>query len=173
MPTSALAYLECSACATVYDAQHLHSVCPHCSRPLLARYDLALAARTLSAATLASRPATMWRYAEVLPVQRRDAIISLGEGFTPLRAASRLGLQIGCPRTFIKDESLNPTGSFKARGLSAAVSRACELGATALAIPSAGNAAGALSAYAAAAGVPAHVYMPADVPLAFRAECVA
>src|SRR6185436_5319443 len=104
-------------------------------------------------------------------VQSDAALFSLGEGWTPLVHAGRLGEQIGCANTYIKDESLNPTGSFKARGLSAAVSRAYELGARELAIPSAGNAAGAMSAYAAAAGLPAHVFMPADVPLAFRAEC--
>jgi threonine synthase len=113
----------------------------------------------------------MWRYREVLPVQDDAAIISLGEGWTPLVHARDLGKQIGCSGTYIKDESLNPTGSFKARGLSAAVSRAYELGAKELAIPSAGNAAGAMSAYAAVVGLPAHVFMPADVPLAFRAEC--
>jgi threonine synthase len=113
----------------------------------------------------------MWRYEEVLPVRDDAAVLSLGEGWTPLVRAARLGERIGCANTYIKDESLNPTGSFKARGLSAAVSRAYELGARELAIPSAGNAAGAMSAYAAAAGLPAHVFMPADVPLAFRAEC--
>src|SRR6185436_3665152 len=104
-------------------------------------------------------------------VQSDAALFSLGEGWTPLVHAGRLGEQIGCANTYIKDESLNPTGSFKARGLSAAVSRAYELGAQQLAIPSAGNAAGAMSAYAAAAGLPAHVFMPADVPLAFQTEC--
>jgi threonine synthase len=113
----------------------------------------------------------LWRYAEVLPVERTDAVLDLGEGFTPLHHVARLGHKIGCPQTYIKDESLNPTGSFKARGLAVAVSRAYELGAKEIAIPSAGNAAGAMSAYAARAGLPAHVFMPADVPMLFRTEC--
>ena len=107
----------------------------------------------------------------MLPVQHSEAVLNLGEGFTPLLHAERLGNSIGCVQTYIKDESLNPTGSFKARGLSVAVSRAYELGAKEVAVPSAGNAAGAMSAYAAAAGLPAHVFMPADVPMLFRTEC--
>ncbi|MCB0186376.1 MAG: pyridoxal-phosphate dependent enzyme, partial [Caldilineaceae bacterium] len=106
-----------------------------------------------------------------MPVQRRDAMIRLGEGWTPLVRANRLGQTIGCANTLVKDESLNPTGSFKARGLAMAVSRAYELGAKELAIPSAGNAAGAMSAYAAAVGMPAYVYMPKDVPATFQVEC--
>ncbi|MDI9549916.1 MAG: threonine synthase, partial [Chloroflexota bacterium] len=129
------------------------------------------AARTLTKQGLAQREATLWRYAEVLPVQDPAFIVSLGEGWTPLLDARRLGEAIGCLHTLIKDESLNPTGSFKARGLSVAVSRAWELGAPSLAIPSAGNAAGAMSAYAATAGLPAHVFMPQDVPASFRVEC--
>ena len=168
---SALAHLECGYCARRVDAGALANLCPACGKPLLARYDLNAAARTLTKQALAQRAAALWRYAEVLPVQDPAFIISLGEGWTPLVDARRLGGAIGCPRTLIKDESLNPTGSFKARGLSVAVSRAWELGAASLAIPSAGNAAGALSAYAAAAGLPAHVFMPQDVPASFRVEC--
>jgi threonine synthase len=149
----------------------LLNLCPVCSKPLLARYDLERAAQTLTPSILQGRPPTLWRYREVLPVQHLDAAADLGEGWTPLVHAQRLGQQIGCNNTYIKDESLNPTGSFKARGLSMAVNRAHELGATALAIPSAGNAAGAMAAYAAAVGLPAHVFMPADVPQTFRTEC--
>ncbi len=170
---STLQHLECGLCGQQYPADRLMNLCPECARPLLARYDLERAATTLTPQALQARRNDMWRYAEVLPVQSPDAIISLGEGWTPLMHTPRLGQALNCPRTFVKDESLNPTGSFKARGLSCAVSRAHELGATALAIPSAGNAAGAMSAYAAAVGLPAHVFMPADVPLAFRAECQA
>jgi len=147
------------------------NLCPACGKPLLVRYDLQKAAQTMTKAALKTRAASLWRYEEVLPVQRRDAMISLGEGWTPLHWAARLGEQIGCRNTLIKDESLNPTGSFKARGLCMAVSRAYELGAQELAIPSAGNAAGAMSAYAAAVGLPAHVFMPKDVPLMFQVEC--
>jgi threonine synthase len=171
MPESTLTHLECPACGAHHDADQLHNLCPRCGKPLLARYDLERAARTLTPEALAGREPTLWRYREVLPVRDPDFILSLGEGGTPLAHAAWLGEQIGCPDTFIKDESLNPTASFKARGLSMAVSRALELGAEALAIPSAGNAAGAMSAYAALAGLPAHVFMPADAPLAFRAEC--
>jgi threonine synthase len=160
-------------CGATYAPAQLLNLCPACGRPLLARYDLARAAATLTPEALAGRAPNMWRYAEVLPVQDKRFQISLGEGWTPLARAGRLGERIGCPNTYVKDESLNPTGSFKARGLSAAVSRAYELGARELAIPSAGNAAGAMSAYAAAVGLPAHVFMPADVPQPFRAECQA
>jgi len=173
MTRSTLSHLECGACAATYDPEQLRNLCPACGKPLLARYDLRTAAATLTRAALATRRADMWRYREMLPVRDDAAILCLGEGWTPLARAARLGQQIGCANTLIKDESLNPTGSFKARGLSAAVSRAYELGARELAIPSAGNAAGAMSAYAALAGLPAHVFMPADVPVAFRAECKA
>jgi threonine synthase len=168
---STLTHLECGRCGATYDAGQLMNLCPACSKPLLVRYDLARAATTLTPAALRDRPATLWRYEEVLPVQQRKAVLTLGEGWTPLIRAGSLGRALGCPQTLIKDESLNPTGSFKARGLCMAVSKAVELGATALAIPSAGNAAGAMSAYAAAAGLPAHVFMPADVPSTFRVEC--
>lgn len=168
---STLTHLECGQCGTTYEPNQLINLCPECGKPLLARYDLAKAAKTLTPETLSERPPTLWRYEEVLPVQNRDAILSLGEGWTPLIRADSLGQAIGCANTLIKDESLNPTGSFKARGLSLAVSRAYELGAKEVAIPSAGNAAGAMSAYAAAAGLPAHVFMPSDVPLTFRVEC--
>jgi threonine synthase len=147
------------------------NLCPACSKPLLARYNLQQAARTLTKEALGQRPATLWRYEEVLPVQDPAAMLTLGEGWTPLFHTPRLGERIGCANTYIKDESLNPTGSFKARGLCLAVSRAYELGARELAIPSAGNAAGAMCAYAAMVGLPAHVFMPADVPQTFQVEC--
>lgn len=171
MTRSTLTHLECSACGTHYAPDHLMNLCPTCAKPLLARYDLRRAAATLTPAALATRAATLWRYEEVLPVQNATAIISLGEGWTPLLAVPRLGARLGLERLLMKDESPNPTGSFKARGISAAISRAYELGATAVAIPSAGNAASALCAYAAAIGLPAHVFMPADVPRAFQIEC--
>jgi threonine synthase len=173
MPISTLTHLECGMCGAAYAATQLINLCPACARPLLARYDLERAARTLTRESLATRRASLWRYAEVLPVQDLAAAADLGEGWTPLIHAARLGAEVGLAQLYIKDESLNPTGSFKARGLTMAVNRARELGATALAIPSAGNAAGAMAAYAAALGMPAHVFMPADVPLPFRAECAA
>ncbi|MCO6450730.1 MAG: threonine synthase [Caldilineales bacterium] len=171
MSDSVLTHLECAACGHVHDPDRLWNLCEVCGKPLLARYDLEKAAQTMTKTALAQRPFGLWRYAEVLPVRAANARIHLGEGGTPLIAAADLGELIGCPATLIKDESLNPTGSFKARGLGVAVSRTYELGATELAIPSAGNAAGAMSAYAAAAGLPAHVFMPADVPMTFRVEC--
>ncbi len=171
MIESTLTHLECGMCAATYAAEQLLNLCPACARPLLARYDLARAAATLTPEALSGRAPTLWRYAEVLPVRDPAHRLSLGEGWTPLIHAARLGERLGCPNTFVKDESLNPTGSFKARGLCLAVSRAAELGARELAIPSAGNAAGAMSAYAALAGLPAHVFMPADVPQPFQAEC--
>jgi threonine synthase len=170
---STLTHLECGMCGAEYDAEQLINLSPCCGRPLLARYDLERTARTLTKEALATRPASLWRYGELLPVRDPGNIIDLGEGWTPLLHASRLGAQIGCPNTLIKDEGLNPTGSFKARGQAVAVSRARELGARAVAVPSAGNAAGAMAAYAAAAGMEAHVFMPADVPHSFRAECAA
>jgi threonine synthase len=168
---STLTHLECGKCGKTYAADRLMNLCTECSRPLLARYDLNKAAETLTKEALKSRAPSLWRYEEVLPVQQRESMIQLGEGWTPLLRAGSLGAEIGCPNTLIKDESLNPTGSFKARGLCMAVSRAYELGARQLAIPSAGNAAGAMSAYAAAVGLPAYVFMPRDVPAMFQVEC--
>ncbi len=164
-------HLECSVpCnAAAYDPRSEQHLCT-CGAPLLARYDLA-AARTWSKDSLKERAANMWRYREVMPLFGGETPLTLGEGWTPLVHARRLGAQLGLSRLFIKDESLNPTNSFKARGLSAAVTRASYLGATALFVPSAGNAANALAAYAAAAGIPAHVFMPKDVKVPFIREC--
>jgi threonine synthase len=149
--------------------EELQNLCD-CGGPLLARYDLSVAARTLTPEALRGRAATMWRYAEVLPSR---APVSLGEGMTPLISAARLGEKLGLEGLFVKDEGLNPTGSFKARGMSAAVSRAKELGAKALAAPTAGNAGGALAAYAAQAGIPCVIVMPVDTPAANVMECEA
>ncbi|MDE2234496.1 MAG: threonine synthase [Gammaproteobacteria bacterium] len=166
---SCLIDLECSACGLAHRADQLQKLCSSCGMPLLARYDTARAASTLTRAALSCRRADMWRYQEMLPLQDDDFMLALGEGWTPLLKA-RFGERIGCPSTYIKDESLNPTGSFKARGLAMAVSRAWELGAKTLAIPSAGNAGSALAAYSAAAGLQAHVFIPSDAPKAFAAE---
>jgi len=165
-------HLECAACATQYPAGRLHNLCEKCGKPLLVRYDLSRAAKTLTKESLSSRVSTMWRYREVMPVDSDDNIVTLGEGWTPLFHAKRLGQSLGMGELYIKDESLNPTQSFKARGMSAAVSMAKELGVTKVAAPSAGNAAGALAAYAAKAGMEAHLFMPRDTPRANVVECI-
>jgi threonine synthase len=168
---STLSHLQCSACGRQQDAERLHTLCPECGKVLLARYDLTRARRTLSRETVADRPRGMWRWQELLPVRDGRHRVSLGEGDTPLLPVPRLGQTVGLKRLLLKDEGSNPTGSFKARGLSAAVSRAVELGVRELAIPTAGNAGGALAAYAARAGVGAHVYMPVDAPELNKKEC--
>jgi threonine synthase len=147
----------------------LQNLCT-CGGPLLARYDLPEAAKSMRLGALLEREASMWRYAEVLPP---GPAVSLGEGMTPVIAAPRLGAHLGVPQLFVKDEGLNPTGSFKARGLSAAVTCAKNLGAKSLAIPTAGNAGGALAAYAARAAIPCVIVMPSDTPLANVMECTA
>jgi threonine synthase len=164
-------HLECAACGARHEARRLHNLCVQCGKPLLVRYDLERASRTLTKESLKSRRSDLWRYMEVLPVEREENIVSLGEGWTPLLRAERLGRALDLNELYIKDESLNPTQSFKARGMSAAVSMALELGARKLAAPSAGNAAGALAAYAARAGLEAHIFMPRDTPRANVVEC--
>lgn len=164
-----VSHLSCAACGQSYPPNRLYNLCERCQKPLLVHYDLDRVA--LATRQLADRPASLWRYREVLPVERAENVISLGEGWTPLLHAQRLGRQLGLSRLYIKDEALNPTASFKARGMAVAVSMAKELGVKKLAVPSAGNAAGALAAYAARAGLEAHIFMPRDVPLANRLEC--
>src|SRR5262245_27558711 len=171
-PASQLSHLECTACGRREDADRLHTVCPACGKVLYARFDLAAARRALPRDALRDRAATLWRYRELLPVRAAAAIVTLGEGMTPLLPVPRLGATLDCPALLVKEEGLNPTGSFKARGQAVAVSRAVELGAHALAIPSAGNAGGAMAAYAARAGVPAYVFMPRDVPTVNAVECL-
>ena len=164
-------HLECSApCgAAAYDPRVEQHLCV-CGAPLLARYDLD-AARAWQKQSLIGRERTMWRYRELMPLFDGETPITLGEGWTPLLHATRIGESLGLSRLFVKDESLNPTNSFKARGLSAAVTRAAHLGAKVLSVPSAGNAANAMAAYAAAAGLSARVFMPRDVKVPFIREC--
>jgi len=164
-------HLECSVpCgAGSYDPRVEQHLCS-CGAPLLARYDLD-AARAWEKESLATRAPNMWRYRELMPLFDGQEPLTLGEGWTPLLHAPRLGAELGLERLFIKDESLNPTNSFKARGLSAAVTKASHLGAKVLSIPSAGNAANAMAAYAAAAGIEARVFMPRDVKVPFIREC--
>ena len=164
-------YLECSLCGTQFPAGRIHNLC-ECGGPLLVFYDLEEIRGQWSRDQLPQGPDSMWRYAPVLPA-RAESIVSLGEGMTPLIYATRLGAGMGASDLWIKDEGLNPTGSFKARGLSCAISMAVDLGIRKVAIPSAGNAASALSAYAAAAGLEAYIFMPKDVPQANYIECKA
>ncbi|MGH9971126.1 MAG: threonine synthase [Pyrinomonadaceae bacterium] len=164
-------HLECAACGLEHEAQRLQNLCGKCGKPLLVRYDLERAGSCLTRESLNSRQADMWRYREVLPVENDENIVTLGEGWTPMLRVERLGQRVGLPELYIKDESQNPTQSFKARGMAAAVSMAKELGARKLAVPSAGNAAGALAAYAARAGLECFIFMPADTPRANIVEC--
>ena len=167
---STLTNLECSrsTCAQVLDRTRAHQLCPVCSAPLLARYDLATARRTLTREALRSRESSMWRYEEVMPP---GPLVTLGEGMTPLIHARRLGEQLGLDRLYIKDEGQNPTASFKARGLSAAVTMAKALGIQTIALPTAGNAGGAAAAYAAHAGIKCVIAMPSDTPAVIILEC--
>ena len=168
---SYFSHLECSVpCgAAAFEPRVEQHLCT-CGAPLLARYDLAKA-RNWRPESLSGRVASMWRYRELLPLFAGEEPTTLGEGWTPLLHARRLGEELGLERLLVKDESLNPTNSFKARGLSAAVTRAVALRPPALSVPTAGNAGNALAAYAAAAGVPAHVFMPRDVKAPFILEC--
>jgi threonine synthase len=165
-------HLECaSGCgAGPFDSRGRHFLCPSCGLPLLARYDLA-AARAWSRDSLIGREPSMWRYRELMPLLPGDEPVTLGEGLTPLLHARRLGATLGLDRLFIKDESLNPTNSFKARGQSAAITRAKALGATTIALPTAGNAGNAAAAYSAAAGLECQVFIPKDAKRPFVDEC--
>lgn len=165
-------HLECaSQCgAGPFDPRDRHFLCPACRLPLLARYDLA-AARDWRRDSLTGRAPNMWRYRELMPLLPGDEPVTLGEGFTPLFHARRLGGTLGLDRLFIKDESLNPTNSFKARGQSAAITRAKALGAQTIALPTAGNAGNAAAAYSAAAGLACQVFIPKDAKQPFVDEC--
>jgi len=156
--------LQCSDCGGLFDAQLVQTYCPDCQAALLARYDLAAARRELDRDKLRLRSVGMWRWQELLPIHHEENIICLGEGDTPLLRMRRLGDELGYPWLYVKDESLNPTGSFKARGLSAAISKAKELGVRKVIIPTAGNAGGAMAAYAARGGLEACIFMPKDTP---------
>ena len=165
-------HLECANCHLEHEANKLQNLCVECGKPLLVQYDLAKAAETLTKESLKMRQANLWRYREVLPVENEENIVCLGEGWTPLfrteRLAETLPLKLNL---YIKDESTNPTQSFKARGMTAAVSMAKELGVKKVAAPSAGNAAGALAAYASRAGMETFLFMPRDTPRANIIEC--
>jgi threonine synthase len=164
-------HLECSKTGKAYEPNRLYNL-SEAGYPLLVRYDIQRASKILTKNSLNMRVASLWRYREVLPVVDDGNIVTLGEGWTPLVHAQRLGKSLRMRELYLKDESVNPTGAFKARGLCLAISMAKELGVKKVAIPSAGNAAGAMAAYAARAGMEAHVFMPRDTPAANRIECV-
>ena len=164
-------FLECSLCHQRFDPGAVANLCA-CGGPLLVHYDLDTIRVRWRRREVPNGKSNMWRYSPVLPASEQF-IVSLGEGWTPLIQTRRLGAQLGADNLWVKDEGLNPTGSFKARGLSCAISMCVELGIKKVAIPSAGNAASALAAYAAAAGIESHIFMPKDVPQANYLECKA
>lgn len=168
---SLITHLECSTCGRKLDHRDLHTVCSTCGKTLLARYDLDKGRRVLPRDSFAGRQRTMWRYRELLPVLSDDNILSLGEGFTPILSLKRYAASLGLGDVSIKEESYNPTGSFKARGLSTAVSKARELGVAEACMPTAGNAGAALAAYCAVAGIASHIFMPDDTPRVNIDEC--
>ena len=167
---SHVSHLECSVCGRRLEAGKVQTQC-ECGGPLLVRYDLEKAKATWSRDSLAKAPPTMWRYAPLLPVQDSKHIVSLGEGLTPIMKADRLAARLGVADLWVKDEGANPTGSFKDRGMSCAVSMCVELGLSKIAVASAGNAGSALAAYAAASGTEAHIFVPRDVPQSNYTEC--
>ena len=170
IPT-AFSHLECSKCGIKYSKNELHNLSPCCTLPLFPQYDLEKAKSILHKKDLMSRESNMWRYREIMPVEFKENIISLGEGWTPLVQANRLGELKGFSNLYLKNESINPTGSFKDRGMSVAISKAREFHLKNIAIPTAGNAGGSAAAYAAKAGQEAFIFMPNDTPKAFQVEC--
>jgi len=166
-----LTHLECTSCGLRHDAATLQNLCRACQKPLFPAYDLTAVGRAVTRESFAPREKSLWRFREVLPLPAEVEPITLGEGGTPLLDARRFGESVGVSQLFVKDESQNPTQSFKARGMAVAVSMAKHLGATRLAVPTAGNAGGALAAYAARAGLEAHIFMPRDTPRANMVEC--
>jgi threonine synthase len=169
MPITFAKEIFCPRCQTNFPLSQLLNLCP-CGSPLLVRYDLKKARAELAKSSVKGRPSSLWRYRELLPLQNDANKVSLGEGFTRLVEGRSLARELGLRCVWIKDEAQNPTGSFKDRGLCLAVTMANELGVKKLAIPSAGNAGGALAAYAARAGIEAHVFMPRDTPIANQIE---
>ena len=171
--SSYVTHLACTWCGRHYDHTTLQTTCADDARPLYAQYDLKAIGAAVSRDDFAKREASLWRYRELLPVGPETEIVTLGEGWSPLLRCPRLGERLGLRNLLIKDEGQLPTGSFKARGMAVAVTKAKELGAVSLAVPSAGNAGGALAQYGARAGLPTHVFMPVDVPQINCIECVA
>jgi threonine synthase len=165
-PLSYMSHLQCSGCHREYSYNEINTFCTFCQSPLLTIYNLKKARQHVDRDQIWQRSKGMWRWAELLPVQQPENRIYLGEGDTPLLRLARFEKLLGLQNLFLKDESSNPTGSFKARGLAAAISKAKELGVQKVIIPTAGNAGGAMAAYAARAGLKAHIFMPKDTPFA-------
>ena len=170
--TSYLSHLECTVCGAVYPHEQLINVSPCCEKVLYARYDLDRIRSEVDRDRLAERPSGMWQFAELLPVEDPNHIVTLGEGGTPLMRLANLEERLGVTNLYVKEEGLNPTGTFKARGIAAAISKGLELGAAGFTMPSAGNAAGAAAAYCARAGLSAKVFMPQDAPDSNKKECL-
>ncbi|GAB4579025.1 MAG: threonine synthase [Anaerolineales bacterium] len=166
MSFSSFQFLQCSDCATIYDPDKIQTFCPICQAPLLAIYDLDTVQAHVDRDEMRHRKRGMWRWREILPVKDPNNIVTLGEGDAPLLRVPHVGASLGLTNLYVKDEGMNPTGSFKARGLAAAISKAKELGVEKVIIPTAGNAGGAMAAYAARAGLRAHIFMPKDTPIA-------
>ena len=164
-------HLECANCGQRYEAGQIHNLCTACQKPLWVRYDLAALKKKFPKKELAGRPPTIWRYSEMLPVRDAANVVSLVETITPILQTKRLGAKFGVESLYIKDESRLPTGSFKARGMAMAISMAKELGIKRVAAPTAGNAGGAMAAYAARAGMESYVFMPEDTPMINQKEC--
>ena len=163
-------HLECTYCGKIHSSSEPQRLCVDCGKVLYPRYDLESARKIFTKQVLPYRQSNMWRYFEMMPILDEKNVVTLGEGFTPIFDMPSLGEKLGSSNLFLKDEGINPTASFKARGLSAAVSQAKELGLQRLTMPSAGNAAGAMSSYAARAGIDAYVFMPKDAPEAKQVE---
>lgn len=168
---SFVTHLECANCGQRYDAAAVHNLCTACQRPLWVRYDLDALKKAFSKKALFGRPPTLWRYLEMLPMRDPANIVSLTETITPILEVKRLAAEFGVKHLFVKDESRLPTGSFKSRGMAMAISKAKEFGITRVACPTAGNAGGAMAAYAARAGMEAYVFMPEDTPVINQKEC--
>ena len=166
-----LAFLQCSKRGGQFSKKEIHNLSPCCSLPLFPRYHIEKGKVYFKKDSLINRPPTMWRYKEMMPVNYEENITTLGEGFTPLEPAGSLGKMLGFKNLFLKNESINPTGSFKDRGMSAAISKAREFGLNKISIPTAGNAGGATAAYTAKAGQEAFIFMPDDTPKSFQVEC--
>ncbi|HXU78369.1 MAG TPA: threonine synthase [Methylomirabilota bacterium] len=164
-------HLECANCGQRYEANQVHNLCTSCQRPLWVRYDLAALKKEFSKKALFGRPPTIWRYLELLPIADPDRIVSLTETITPILETKRLAAEFGMKKLYLKDESRLPTGSFKSRGMAMAISKANEFGIKKVAVPTAGNAGGAMAAYAARAGMQAYVFMPDDTPAINMKEC--